>query len=216
MTKQKSLKRKYDSSRRQALAEATKIQIAEAARRLFFERGYAGATIEEIANEADVSKESVYGIFGNKQGILAFLLDVAVGGKEFPLPVIQQPAPQAIMQDRDQRRQIDRIAQVCGEVLSRAAPVYAIMSTAANTEPEIQKRVRHLHKERLENMTAFFRHVAANGPLREGLDEKRAGEIVWALTSPELFNLFITELSWSREKYSQWLADILIHVLLPD
>lgn len=215
MTKQKSLKRKYDSSRRQALAEATKIQIAEAARRLFFKRGYAGTTIEEIANEAGVSKESVYGIFGTKQSILAFLLDVAVGGKELPLPVIQQPAPQAIMQDRDQRRQIDRIAQVCGEILSRAAPVYEIMRTAATTEPEIQKRVRHVHKERLENMTAFFRHVAANGPLREGLDEKRVGEIVWALTSPELFSLLTTELGWSREKYAEWLADILIRVLLP-
>ena len=215
MTKQRPHRRKYDSSRRQAQAEATKIRIAEAARSLFFKRGYAGATIEEIANEAGVSKESVYAIFGNKQSILAFLLDVAVGGQELPLPVIQQPAPQAILQDRDQRRQIDRIAQVCGEILSRAAPVYAIMRAAANTEPEIRKRVRDLHKERLENMTSFFRHVAANGPFREGLDEQRVGEIVWALTSPELFNLLITELSWSREKYSQWLADILIRVLLP-
>jgi len=215
MIKKKSPRRKYDSSRRQAQAEATKIQIAKAARRLFFRRGYAGATIEEIANEAGVSKESVYAIFGNKQSILAFLLDVAVGGKELPLPVIQQSAPQAIMQDKDQRRQINRIAQVCGKILSRAAPVYEIMRTAANTEPEIQKRVQHLHKERLENMTSYFRHIAANGPLREGLDEKSVGEIIWGLTSPELFNLFTTELSWSEEKYSQWLADTLIRVLLP-
>ncbi len=215
MTKQKSLKRKYDSTRRQAQAEATKIQIAEAARSLFFKRGYAGTTIEEIANEAGISKESVYAIFGNKQSILAFLLDVAVGGKELPLPLIQQSAPQAIIQDRDQRRQIERIAQVCGEILSRAAPVYAIMSAAATTEPEIQKRVRYVHKARLENMTSFFRQIAAHGPLREGLDEKRVGEIVWALASPELFNLLTTELSWSREKYSEWLADMLIRVLLP-
>src|SRR6266498_4706284 len=142
MTKQKSPKRKYDSTRRQVQAEATKIQIAEATRRLFFERGYAGTTIEEIANGAGVSKESIYAIFGNKQSLLAFLLDVAVGGKEFPLPVIQQPEPQAIMQDRDPRRQMDRIAQICGEILSRAAPVYAVMSAAATTEPEIRKRVR--------------------------------------------------------------------------
>jgi AcrR family transcriptional regulator len=215
MTKKKSPNRKYDSSRRQAQAEATKIQVAEAARSLFFERGYTGTTIEEIAKEAGVSKESVYSIFGNKQGILAFLLDVAVGGKEFPLPVIEWSVAQTIMQERDPRRQIDRIAQVCGEILSRAAPVYAMMRTAANTEPEMQKRVRYLHKERLENMTSFFRQIAANVPLQEGLDEKRIGEIVWGLTSPELFNLFTTELGWSREKYAEWLADILIRVLLP-
>lgn len=215
MTNQKSLKRKYDSTRRRARAEATKIQITEAARRLFFKRGYAGTTMEEIANEAGVSKESVYAIFGNKQGILAFLLDVAVGGKEFPLPIIEQFAAQAIKQERDPRRQMERIAQICGEILSRAAPVYAIMSAAADTEPEIQKRVRYVHKARLENMTSFFRQIAAHGLLREGLDEKRAGEIIWALTSPELFSLLTTELGWSREKYSQWLADMLIRVLLP-
>ncbi len=215
MTKPKSIKRKYHSTHRQAQAEATKIQVAEAAHGLFFKRGYAGTTIDEIAHEAGVSKESVYAIFGNKQGILAFLLDAAVGGKELPLPVIQQPATQAILQDGNPRRQIDRIAQLCGEILSRAAPVYAIMSTAANTEPEIRKRVRHLHKERLENMTAFFRQATAAGPWREGMDEQRAGEMIWALTSPELFNLFITELNWSREKYSQWLADVLSRVLLP-
>ena len=64
-------------------------------------------------------------------------------------------------------------------------------------------------------MTSYFRHIAANGPLRAGLDEKSVGEIIWGLTSPELFYLFTTELSWSEEKYSQWLADTLIRVLLP-
>ncbi len=215
MTKEKSLRRKYDSSHRQAQAEATKIRIAKAARRLFFKRGYSGTTIEEIASEAGVSKESVYAIFRNKQSILAFLLDVAVGGQELPLPVIQQSAPQAIMQDKDQGRQIDRIARVCGGILSRAAPVYEIMRVAANTEPEIQKRVQHLHKERLGNMTSFFRNIAAHGSLREGVDEKSAGEMIWALTSPELFNLLTVELGWSEEKYSQWLADTLKRVLLP-
>ncbi len=64
-------------------------------------------------------------------------------------------------------------------------------------------------------MTAFYRQVAAKGPLRKGLDEKRAGEIVWALTSPELYLLLVTESGWSKEKYSQWLAGILFRVLLP-
>ena len=215
MPKQKSPKRKYDSTRRQVQARATKMQIAEAARSLFFERGYAGATMEAIAKEAGVSKETVYSIFRNKQNILAFLLDVSVGGDDLPLPVIQQPGPQAIMQDTDQKRQLSMSAQTAGEILSRAAAVFEIMRTAASTEPEISRRVQRLHEDRLENMTSFIRHVAANGPLRAGLDEKRAGEIVWALTSPELFNLLTTELNWSREKYSEWLTDILIRVLLP-
>jgi len=213
--KDKPIKRKYDSSRRQAQARSTKMQIAEVARNLFFERGYEGATIEAIAEDAGVAKETVYSIFRNKQSILAFLLDVSVGGDDLPLPIIQRPGPQAILVDTDQRRQISKFAQEAGEILSRAAALFAIMSSAADTEPEISIRIQELHKLRLKNMTSVVHHIAGNGPLQAGLDEKRAGETVWALTSPELFNLLKTELGWSREKYAEWLADILIRVLLP-
>ena len=54
MTKLNSPKRKYDSTRRQAQADETRRQILTAAHKLFIERGYAGATIEAIAAEAEL------------------------------------------------------------------------------------------------------------------------------------------------------------------
>lgn len=215
MLKQKSPKRKYNSTHRQMQANKTKMQIVEAARNLFFERGYRDTTIEVIANKAGVARETVYGIFRNKQNILAFLLDVSLGGDNLPLPIIERPVPQAILQDTDQKRQINKFAQEAGDILSRAASVFAIMQEASSTEPEINKRVQHLHKERLENMTSVVHHIAANGPLRDGLDQKRAGETVWALTSPELFNLLTVELGWTKERYSEWLSELLTRALLP-
>ena len=67
MAKQKSTKREYDSSRRQAQAQETRRHILEAARKLFMERGYAGATAEAIASEAGVSAQTIYAIFKNKK-----------------------------------------------------------------------------------------------------------------------------------------------------
>ena len=64
-------KRKYDSSRRQAQARETRRLITEAARNLFFDRGYSGATIDAIAQTAGVAAETVYAIFGSKRKILA-------------------------------------------------------------------------------------------------------------------------------------------------
>ncbi len=76
-------KRKYDSSRRKFLALETRKLITESARILFIERGYAGTTIESIAQASAVSTETVYAIFQKKRNILSHLLDIAVGGTNF-------------------------------------------------------------------------------------------------------------------------------------
>jgi AcrR family transcriptional regulator len=210
-----SPKRKYDSSRRKAQARQTRLQITEAAHRLFVERGYAGATIEAIAQEAGVAQETVYSIFGSKRKILAFLLDISVGGDDQPTRILDRPEPQAVLHDTDQKRQLAMFAKGITEIMSRAAPVFEIMRGAAKLEPEIAELIQHMFEERLQNMTRFVGSVAANGPLRDRLDEAEAGEVVWAMTSPELFQLLTVDRGWTKEKYAQWLADALIRQLLP-
>jgi TetR/AcrR family transcriptional regulator, regulator of autoinduction and epiphytic fitness len=208
-------KRKYDSSRRKEQARQTRIQIAEAAHRLFVERGYAGATIEAIAQEAGVAQETVYAIFGSKRKILAFLLDISVGGDDKPVHILDRPKPQEVLHDTDQHRQLELFSQDITEIMSRAAPVFEIMRSAAKLEPEIADLLQNMLEERLQNMTLFVQSVTANGPLRNGMDDMQAGEIVWAMTSPELFQLLTMDRGWSKEKYVQWLTDTLTRMLLP-
>ena len=50
-------------------------QLIEIARRLFAERGFDGASIEEIAARAEVSKPVVYEHFGGKEGLYAVVVD---------------------------------------------------------------------------------------------------------------------------------------------
>jgi TetR/AcrR family transcriptional regulator of autoinduction and epiphytic fitness len=210
-----SPKRKYDSSRRKEQARQTRLQITEAAHRLFVERGYAGATIEAIAQEAGVAQETVYAIFGSKRKILSFLLDISVGGDDQPVRILDRPKPQAVLHDTNQRRQLEMFSTDITEIMSRAAPVFEIMRSAAKLEPEIAELVQNMLEERLQNMTHFVQSVAANGSLRDGLDEAQAGEIVWAMTSSELFQLLTVDRGWTKEKYAQWLADALTRQLLP-
>lgn len=215
MVKETPIKRKYDSSRRKEQARQTRLQITEAAHKLFIERGYAGATIEAIAQEAGVAQETVYAIFGSKRKILAFLLDISLGGDDQPIRILDRPEPQATMHDTDQRQQLSMFAKDITKILSRATPVFEIMRSASKTEPEINELLHGLYRERLKNMIRFVQSVISNGPLRDGMDEAQAGEMVWALTSPELFQLLKDERGWTAEKYAQWLADTLIRLLLP-
>lgn len=214
MTQPRKSKRRYNSTRRKAQARETRLRIVEAARKLFAERGYTGATIEAIAQESEVAPETIYAVFGNKRAILARLIDISVGGDDEPIPLLERPGPQAVLQEQDPRQQLHRFAQDISAILERVAPIFETMRPAAKIEPDIDDLLQNLLRERLRNMEIFVQHLSEHGPLREGLTETQAAETVWALSSPELFQLLTVARKWTREQYSQWLADTLIRLLL--
>jgi AcrR family transcriptional regulator len=210
MTQSSQPKRRYNSTRRRAQAHQTHRQIVEAARKLFAERGYSGATIEAIAREAGVAPETIFAVFGNKRTILARLVDVAVGGDDRPIPLLQRAGPQGVLHEPDPARQLQLFAQDISQILERVAPLFEIMRMAAKSEPDIAELLTNLLEERLQNLWVFVHHV----PLREGLDEARAAEIVWTITSPEVFSLLTVDRGWLRERYVSWLGDTLTRLLL--
>ena len=67
---------------------------------------------------------------------------------------------------------------------------------------------------RMKNMQIYARWIAARGPLRVGT--KRAGEIIWALASPDVARMLCDELGWSQTQHARWLSDTLARTLLPD
>lgn len=215
MAKKNPPKRKYDSSRRQVQARQTKLQIAEAARGLFFERGYAGTSMEAIAEKAGVATETIYAAFKNKRNVLSFLFDISIGGDDEPVRLLDRPDPQRVLHETDQRRLLALFAKDITQILHRAAPVFEVLRIAAKTEPEIAELVQRLLRERLANMNMVAKQVSATGPLRDGLNRVQAAELIWAMTSPELFRLWTVDRGWSTERYETWLTDTLVRLLLP-
>ena len=216
MTKPKSPKREYDSTRRQAQANETRRHILEAARKLFMERGYTGATTEAIAAEAGVAAQTIYAIFKNKKKILVSLMNVSpTTGVEDHTPMVERSTVQAVSKEPDQHRQLQMFAQVVASNLDQVAVVSEIMTDAAKVEPDFDRILQKLNKQRLEHMTFAVQQIASNGPFREKVDEAYATDTVWTLTSLDVFLLLTRDRGWSKEKYAQWLADMLIEVLLP-
>jgi len=56
-------RRRYDNSRRQAQARATRAEVVTAARHLFLARGYPATTIEAIGEAASVPLATIYRLF---------------------------------------------------------------------------------------------------------------------------------------------------------
>ena len=59
MARATSPRRSYDSSRRQAMAEETRLSVIDAATRLFAENGWACTGMRDVAKAAGVSVETV-------------------------------------------------------------------------------------------------------------------------------------------------------------
>ena len=205
-------KRSYNSTLRQENALLTRQAIAQAALKLFKQRGYRGASIDAIAEAASVAPETIYATFGNKREILNFLLTLSIGGDEKPIPVIDRPEHQMVLQETDARRLLSGFSAGMFRIMERAAPVFAILSEAAKTEPELEALQNRLRLERLENMRRIAVTIAHLAPLR--VTELQAAENIWALTSPEMFLLLTGARGWNGEQYSAWLQDSLARLLL--
>lgn len=215
MSRPSNPKRSYDSSRRKIQAHETRMRILDAARGLFVDRGYTGATLEAIAQEAGVAQETVFSVFGNKRTILASLVGIAVAGDIQPTPLLKRPGPRAVLNESDPSRKLELFAQDMASILERVSPLFEVMRMAAKTEPEIAELLQGFLEDRLRTLGKFVHNLASYGPLRVGLNQRQAGEIVWAMTSPELFNLLTADRAWSRDRYVRWLGDALIRLLLP-
>jgi AcrR family transcriptional regulator len=216
MPEETPTKRKYNSERRQAQARETRSQIVQAARRLFIERGYAGTTIEAIAQEAGVAVETVYSAFGSKRALLSRLMGVLVRGDEEPTPLLDRPGPQSVHAERDQRKQVRLFAHDITGILQRVAPIFVVVRTASQTEPEIANILQGMLDGRLQNLTHFVEWLAENGPLRDNLAIADATDIVWTITTPEVHQLLTVDRGWSSARYEEWLAGVLTTLLLPE
>jgi AcrR family transcriptional regulator len=214
MTKSRKPKRQYNSSRRQAQARQTRQQVIAAARQLFVEYGYAGATIDAIAQEAGVASETIFATFGSKRAILADVINTAVSGDQ-PVPVLQQTGPQAVMQQTEPEQALQLFAADISSRLERVAPVFAVMRAAAQTEPDIAALLKNQLAIRLRNISTLAERLAAQKAVRDELNVEQAADIIWAITSPEVFSMLTIERGWSSERYIHWLGDTLIRLLLP-
>ncbi len=64
-----------DGTRTRLSAGERRNQLVEVGRQVFAEKGYEGASVEEIAERAKISKPVIYEHFGGKEGLYAVIVD---------------------------------------------------------------------------------------------------------------------------------------------
>ena len=210
----KPSKRTYKSDLRATQAEATRQAILTAARQVCCAGGWPNATIAAIAKEANVSKETIYAIFGSKVVLIGEMVKASVAksvpGKHF----LDEERPRAIRAETDQARQIDLWATYLSEILERVSPLMAVIRSGAEVEPEMGELYRALHQGRRGNLSLIAHSILNQGSLRNGLSAEATTDILWQLASPEMLQLLTGVGGYSTKKYAEWLAGMLKAALL--
>lgn len=207
-------KRRYHSPQRQEQAQLTRRKILETARHLFAERGYAATTLSAIAREAGVAMPTVTAVFGTKPRLVEALINLVVRGDVGSAPMVQRSWWQEMLEEPDPRRQLRLQASISRRIQERSADLHQIMRGAATADPEIAAMLRQRHGGRLEDLRMVADSLVAKGALAPHVTADEAADMLWALCSPEMYQLLVTERGWTPDRYEKWLGTSLIQSLL--
>jgi AcrR family transcriptional regulator len=209
---QASTRRRYDSSGRRERARRVRDEITDTARDLFLSRGYTATTVAAIAAAAHVSVETIYKGFGGKPGLVRAIIEKGLAG-EGPVPaerrsdVIRDTEP-------DPRKIVAAWGAFTAELAPSVGPIYQLARDAAG-DPEVAAVLDQLAAERHKRMRLNAAGLAAAGHLRPGVTVDQAADIMWACSSPELYELLVTRRGWPPARFGEFIAQALTGALLP-
>jgi AcrR family transcriptional regulator len=193
-------KRRYDSTRRRAQAEATRVDILDAAQRLFEAGGYATTTMEAIAAEAGVALKTVYVAFETKSGLLRALWNHLLRGGRDEVPVGQQEWYREVVAEPDPGRKLELTARNSRVVKERIGGVLQVIRNAAPIDEDIAALWARIETEFHANQRAIVESMGVR-------DADRATDILWTLNHPDVWHLLVDQRGWTAEQWQRWFVD---------
>src|SRR5579859_5322328 len=195
-------------NRREVAAADTRREILRAARRLFAERGFAHASVQQIAEESGVAVQTIYSSVGSKTALLLALNDLideeaGVAGLAAAL-LDQTDPPQLIAQGVHLTRQLN---ERCGDLIR-------VLLSAEPAEPEAAAAVADGMRRHERGASHIAQRLAALGALRAGTTPQRATAVLSMMTSPANWQQLTQNAGWTFDEAEAWLSASLAQLLL--
>jgi AcrR family transcriptional regulator len=209
-----STERAYDNSSRAEGALATRRRIIEAAREMLLRDGYHAMSVSALAAKAGVSAQTVYNAVGGKAAVVKAVYDVLLVGDDAPVAMQDRPEFRAMSAAPDREGFVRAYAALCATIYERVGPLLGVLlAQGAGGDAGLQEFVATIDRERrVGNTNALDALEAAHG-LPPRLDRELLTDIVWTVTSPEIYDRFVRRCGWTHAMYAAWLAEAVVAVL---
>lgn len=216
VTTQSRAPRRYRSSLREAQARRTRRRVLEAARAVFLDRGYGGATMRAIAADARVSVPTVEALFGTKARLLKAAIDVAIVGDDEPVAVLDRAWAADARQARSAEEFLSVVASVVAAAQARSAGLVLAVFEGSAKDWELEQVAEQMVAQRAVTASWIVDGVSRVASLREGSSNEEAVDTVWLLMDPAVFDRLTRRRNWTLQHYERWFAQSAARLLTAD
>ena len=190
---------RYHSPRRADAAAATRAEILARAQELFFERGYDGATVPEIARAARVAPQTVYASVGGKAAMFVELLQPAISD-----PTAIEAMLAALATDDPAR-----VMALCAKGARSGQErywdlVYKLMRRPPD-DALAQQAIDNIMSKCLESLAGIAEHLKDLDALRPDLDVAQAVDALWFYFGQNAWASLVGERGWTFDRAEEWL-----------
>jgi AcrR family transcriptional regulator len=199
-------KRAYNTELRQEQARMTRSRILEAGRRLLAKGTYSSVTIEEIADEAGVSYQTVYSVFGTKLQLAHAMMEVG-----FHFEGIDEQIAK-LRSSRDPEVWLRGVAETTRLIQERCADLFRFMRESG--DPQLLARYHEHQTLRLAQEDFLPGALAQSGRLSPTLSHEEVLAVIWALSGSDLYSMLVLDRGWTPARYEEWLGGTLVALLL--
>jgi AcrR family transcriptional regulator len=209
--------RRYDATERRRLAEQqrreSRRRVVAAASRCFLDAGYAATSIADVARSAGVAVQTVYSAVGGKADLLIEVVNRAVAGDDQDVMFLDREWMRRLRAEPDPRQQVRIFADEMTAIGARVVPLFLMMRAAAAGDPEVAAAWQRSVSLRRDTARAV---VSALRGLHPDHSHEHDVDLVWAIASPEVYDLLVLQRGWTAAECAAWAADAITAALLHD
>jgi AcrR family transcriptional regulator len=159
-------------------SEQNRALLLDAARRVFLERGYQGATLEQIAEQAGFTKGAVYSRFESKADLFLALLETRIDERAEE----NRELADGIAGDEGAAKLIEHFTQ-----LTRTDPEWALLviefRVHASRDERLNARYAALHERTIDALAEVFGALYERAGGEPPLPRRRLAEFLLAMGS---------------------------------
>lgn len=181
--------------------------MLDVSRRLFSRSGIDGVTVAQIAEASEVAGSTIYALFRSKAGILRALMRRAIFNADY------DRIARELREVADPIEQLRLTATVARSIYEGETKEMALLRGASAFSPELKKLEREFEDKRYELQSDRLANLFKQGLERPGVTLQRARDIMWMLTSRDVYRMLVIESRWSPAEYETWLAAALVRDL---